>query len=480
MELIIDDSLIGKDLKKLFMYTAVMLIVVLIQIVSRYFVTNKSLSVCQKIILKVKEDIVDQLFKYSLSFFEIYKKAQVISVIENDLQQIQRVILYAITEFLVSAITIVGLIAIIFKIDYHIGILCIIQLMIYVYLQKKNGKKLKDNSLVLSKSKGELYLRTQELVSNSFDIKVLNYTGRYKGIYIGKCIEYFKKEKKITKLGILANIVGIIFDNLSLILVLTIGGYMMLNDQMTVGTLFSLSIYTQQIFSPITMLTNLYVEVKKIQASINRVSDLLNNSQYVIEDGNIYLDEPLSGEIILKELSFSYDLDKIFDKVDLNLKRASKVALLGSNGSGKTTLVKLLMRLQENYTGEICIDGHNVKDYRLDYLRKNIICISQKSFMFNGTIKENILLRNKDISEERINEIISLVCLDEDIKNMPNGINTIIGDNGTTLSGGQEQKVALARIFVKDYSIIILDEPTSALDIESEEIICKNIFVSRL
>ena len=100
--------------------------------------------------------------------------------------------------------------------------------------------------------------------------------------------------------------------------------------------------------------------------------------------------------------------------------------------------------------------------------------------MFNGTIKENILLGNKDISEERINEIISLVCLDEDIKNMPNGINTIIGDNGTTLSGGQEQKVALARIFVKDYSIIILDEATSALDIESEEIICKNIFVSRL
>lgn len=140
---------------------------------------------------------MDQLFKYSLSFFEIYKKAQVISVIENDLQQIQRVILYAITEFLVSAITIVGLIAIIFKIDYHIGILCIIQLMIYVYLQKKNGKKLKDNSLVLSKSKGELYLRTQELVSNSFDIKVLNYTGRYKGIYIGKCIEYFKKEKRL-------------------------------------------------------------------------------------------------------------------------------------------------------------------------------------------------------------------------------------------------------------------------------------------
>ena len=97
--------------------------------------------------------------------------------------------------------------------------------------------------------------------------------------------------------------------------------------------------------------------------------------------------------------------------------------------------------------------------------------------MFNGTIKENILLGNKDISEERINEIISLVCLDEDIKNMPNGINTIIGDNGTTLSGGQEQKVALARIFVKDYSIIILDEPTSALDIESEEIISKVLSV---
>ncbi|WP_195266758.1 ABC transporter transmembrane domain-containing protein [Clostridium sp. 1001275B_160808_H3] len=476
IELVIDDALVNKSINKLFIYTFSMFFIVIIQSLSRYFVANKSLTICQKIILKIKEDITEQLSKYSQIFFGEYKRSQIISVIENDLQQIERVGIYIITEFLVSVITIIGLLIIIFVIDYHIAIVCIALLILYAYLQKNNGKKLKSYSLGLSKSKGELYSHTQELVFNISDIKMLNYHHQYKKNYLNKCIEYFKKEKRITNLGVWSNIVGIVFNNLTLIIALCLGGYMMLNEEMTVGILFSLTVYTQQLFSPVTVLTNLYVELKKIQASLKRVSNILHNKKYVIQEGYKSSEQPLYGDIILKDFSFSYGKEIIFNKANINIENRSKIALIGSNGSGKTTLIRLLMRLQEDYQGEILLDGCNIEDYKLDYLRENIICISQRPFILNGTILDNILLNNKELTEEKVNEIISLVCLTDDIKNMPNGINTVIGDNGISLSGGQAQKLALARIFVNDYSIIILDEPTSALDIESEEIICKNIY----
>lgn len=476
LKLIIDEALMDKSIHKLFTYTFIMFFIVIIMLISRYFVANKSLVVCQKIMLKTKQSIIEQLIKYSQIFFREYKNSQIISVIENDLQQIQRVGIYIITEFLVAAITIIGLLFIIFTIDYHIAIVCVALLIIYAYLQKNNGKKLKSYSLGLSKSKGELYSHTQEFVFNISDIKMLNYHHEYKKTYINNCLKYFKKEKDITNLGVWSNIMGIIFNNLALVLILCLGGYMMLNGHMTVGMLFSLTIYAQQLFSPVTTLTNLYVELKKIQASLKRVSKLLHNSDYVIEDGYICSDKPLCGDIILKDFSFRYDKDIIFDKANITIEGESKIALLGNNGSGKTTLIRLFMRLQKGYDGQIILDENNIENYKLDYLRENIICISQNPFIFNGTILENILLNDKEIPEERVNEIIKLVCLEEDIKNMQNGINTIIGDNGISLSGGQSQKIALARIFVKDYSIIILDEPTSALDMESEKIICENIY----
>ncbi|WGX77865.1 ATP-binding cassette domain-containing protein (plasmid) [Paraclostridium bifermentans] len=476
LKLIIDDALVDKSVYKLFTYTAVMLFTVIIMLVSKYLVANKSLLLCQKLTLKIRQTITEQLIKYSQTFFREYENGQIISIIENDLQNVQNLAIYMITEFLVAIITTIGLLVIIFTINYQIAIACILLLVIYTYLQNHNGKKIKSNSLELSKNKGSLYSHTQELVFNISDIKMLNYHKEYKKIYNNKCERYFEVERSVVHFGVWSNIIGIIFKNLGLILVLCLGGYMVLIGDMSVGILFTLTIYAQQLFSPIITLTNLYVELKKIQASFKRISTLINNDDYVIEDGYIYPDKPLHKNIILKDFSFKYGDDIIFNKANLKIENESKIALLGNNGSGKTTLIRLFMRLQKDYEGKIILDGHNIEDYKLDYLRNNIICISQNPWIFNGTILENILLYNKEIPKETVEKVIRLVCLEEDIKNMPNGLNTIIGDKGISLSGGQKQKIALARVFVTNHSIIVLDEPTSALDLKSEKIICENIY----
>lgn len=476
LKMIIDDALVEKNIHKLFFYTLGMIITLLIMVISRYLVSDKSLKVCQKVTLKIKSNILEQITKYSEMFFKKYKNAEITSIIENDLQHVQRIGMYIITEFLVSIITIIGLLLIIFTINLYIGLLCIFLLIIYAYLQKKNGKKIKNYSLKLSKYKGELYSHTQEFISNLSDIKMLNYHNKYKDNYIYRCIEYFKLEKNIVNLGVFSNIIGIIFNNLALILILCLGGYIMLQKNMTMGMLFTLTIYVQQLFSPIITLTNLYIEIKKLQASLKRISNLLNNNDYIIHTGYIDPDNSLYGDISLTDFSFKYENKIIFDKSNMKINPKSKIGIIGDNGSGKTTLMKILMRLQKNYKGKITIDGYNIENYKLDYLRRNIICISQNSFIFSGTILENITLNNNNVSREKIEEIIDLVCLRKDIDDMKNGINTIVGNNEICLSGGQVQKIALARIFLTDCPIILLDEPTSALDTKSEKIICNNIY----
>lgn len=476
LKMIIDDALVEKNIHKLFFYTLGMIITLLIMVISRYLVSDKSLKVCQKVTLKIKSNILEQITKYSEMFFKKYKNAEITSIIENDLQHVQRIGMYIITEFLVSIITIIGLLLIIFTINLYIGLLCIFLLIIYAYLQKKNGKKIKNYSLKLSKYKGELYSHTQEFISNLSDIKMLNYHNKYKDNYIYRCIEYFKLEKNIVNLGVFSNIIGIIFNNLALILILCLGGYIMLQKNMTMGMLFTLTIYVQQLFSPIITLTNLYIEIKKLQASLKRISNLLNNNDYIIHTGYIDSDNSLYGDISLTDFSFKYENKIIFDKSNMKINPKSKIGIIGDNGSGKTTLMKILMRLQKNYKGKITIDGYNIENYKLDYLRRNIICISQNSFIFSGTILENITLNNNNVSREKIEEIIDLVCLRKDIDDMKNGINTIVGNNEICLSGGQVQKIALARIFLTDCPIILLDEPTSALDTKSEKIICNNIY----
>lgn len=476
LKMIIDDALVEKNIHKLFFYTLGMIITLLIMVISRYLVSDKSLKVCQKVTLKIKSNILEQITKYSEMFFKKYKNAEITSIIENDLQHVQRIGMYIITEFLVSIITIIGLLLIIFTINLYIGLLCIFLLIIYAYLQKKNGKKIKNYSLKLSKYKGELYSHTQEFISNLSDIKMLNYHNKYKDNYIYRCIEYFKLEKNIVNLGVFSNIIGIIFNNLALILILCLGGYIMLQKNMTMGMLFTLTIYVQQLFSPIITLTNLYIEIKKLQASLKRISNLLNNNDYIIHTGYIDSDNSLYGDISLTDFSFKYENKIIFDKSNMKINPKSKIGIIGDNGSGKTTLMKILMRLQKNYKGKITIDGYNIENYKLDYLRRNIICISQNSFIFSGTILENITLNNNNVSKEKIEEIIDLVCLRKDIDDMKNGINTIVGNNEICLSGGQVQKIALARIFLTDCPIILLDEPTSALDTKSEKIICNNIY----
>lgn len=216
------------------------------------------------------------------------------------------------------------------------------------------------------------------------------------------------------------------------------------------------------------------MEIKKTQVSLKRIFNLLENNEETILNGNYYIDK-INGKIEFINVSLRYSRDRIIKNINLSINKGEKVAILGANGIGKTSIVRLLLRTHK-YSGEIRIDQNNIENYKLECLKKDILFINQKPFIFNGTIKDNILLGSKEIKEDELNKVLEKVLFLDDVNKMSNGINTYVGEKGVLLSGGQMQKIALARMFVFNPSILILDEPTAALDIDAEEIICANIF----
>ena len=236
----------------------------------------------------------------------------------------------------------------------------------------------------------------------------------------------------------------------------------------------------------ITALVLLYTPIKNIGKSFNnvqisflaieRIFELLNLKPQIIDCKNAQKLEKIKGSIVFDHVCFSYtDDNPVLKDINLSVPHGSSIALVGNSGGGKTTLVNLLPRFYDVSSGQILINGKNIRTYALTSLRNQIAVVFQDNFLFSGSIRDNILLGKTDATEKEIWKVLKLVYLDDFIKTLPEGLDTQIGERGTLLSGGQKQRLAIARALIKDTPIVILDEATSALDNKSEAIVQKAI-----
>lgn len=207
---------------------------------------------------------------------------------------------------------------------------------------------------------------------------------------------------------------------------------------------------------------------------MERVFGLLDRMPAIQSKENAKPMTGLQKQIEYKDVSFAYEKGRpVLKHVNLTINKGQTIAFVGNSGGGKSTLISLLPRFYDlgNNSGQILIDGTNIKDLDLDSLRQNIAVVFQDNFLFDGTIRENILLGNENAKEEDIQKAIQMACLDEFIKTLKDGLDTRIGERGVLLSGGQKQRIAIARAFLKNAPIVILDEATSALDNKSEAVV---------
>lgn len=300
---------------------------------------------------------------------------------------------------------------------------------------------------------------------------------KWDNLYIKQIDESFKYSVFTSIAGSINNLL----QQFSGLIIIWFGALLVLNGELSIGGLIAFRILSSFVTSPILRITSLWQNFQETIISLERLSDILDQPQ---ENDNTNQNLPslplIKGAVKYKNVSFRFSQDENFviKKVNLDIKTGSFVGIIGLSGSGKSTIMKILNRLVGPHNGKVTIDGIDISKINLYSLRSQIGFFPQESFLFDGTIQENISLGRPDANFDEISYSAWLACAEKFINELPNGFNTYVGERGATLSGGQKQRIALARSLLKNPNLIILDEATSSLDISTEEELIKRLRMS--
>ena len=255
------------------------------------------------------------------------------------------------------------------------------------------------------------------------------------------------------------------------------GSQLVLSGEITVGELVTFNGYIGLFVTPVDWIPILIARFKRAEISYQRLEKIFMLETEKINTKRIFKTEKLNGDIVIQDLNFNYPgiIDKALENINVEIKKGQTLGIIGTIGSGKTTLMNLLTKLYTVPNGKIKIGGKDINEIPIDVLRNNICYITQDNFLFSTTLQDNISLFREDYHEEEIKESTKKAAVYEDIKSMPEGIHTVIGERGGDLSGGQKQRIAISRAFLKNSTILIFDDTFSALDNKTSEKLIENI-----
>ena len=425
---------------------------------------------------KLRIKAYDHIQKLDMQFFDRDNTGRLLSILNDDINQLERFLDHGANEIIQLFVSVIIIGGTMLWVAPQIAIFAFIPIPFIFWgsirFQKRLAPKYKD---VRSKA-GLLASRLNNNLGGILTIKSFT-TEKWELNRLNKeSLSYQKSNKSAIKLSS-AFIPLIRFAILfAFIAILLIGGFQVWNKTLNVGTYSFLVFITQRLLWPLTTLGHVLDDFQRSLASINRVIDLID-TPIEIKDGTKKIDlKTINGEISFRNISFNY-LGRKSTISGINFKVPAKttIGIVGLTGSGKSTLIKLLLRIYDINKGTISIDGISIKDIKLKELRKCISLVSQETYLFHGTVNENISYGSNNASFEDIVKASKIAEAHKFIEQLPDGYKTIVGERGQRLSGGQRQRIALARAVLKDAPILILDEATASVDNETEVLIQKSL-----
>ena len=470
---LIDDVLVNKNARMMVLVIVGIFVATITKVVTGYFASISSNYVTETIKRDIKIDVYTHLQHLPMSYFKQHKLGDIMARLSGDSATLGR-IGFIIFDMFKEFLTVIALTFRMFQVDFILALIALIVMPLMIRVVKKYTKKIRKSGRIRQDTSGAVASFIQETLSGVFVIKAFNNSDdmveRYKEI----SMDEFQKSYRSTKIKAKVSPINEVITTIMVLLVASYGGYQILVAKtMSAGDLISFVTALGLMSQPLKRLVNKNNDLQEALPSADRVIEILD---VPVEQDHYGEEKELNGKIetmSFNNVSFHYDdsPELILKNINLDVKAGEVVAFVGKSGSGKTTLVNLIPRFFEVSEGNIEVNGINIKNLSLKKYRDYIGVVPQESFLFSGTVYDNIAFGKAGVTEEDIVKAAKMANAYDFIMELPNQFKTEVGERGTMLSGGQKQRIAIARALIQNPEIMILDEATSALDTESERLV---------
>ena len=438
--------------------------------ISLYCAKAIMVSVAEEVKKKLQLDMTKSLINADTQFIDRKHTGNFISNLTYDVTHITNLLSNAILILFKDSLTLIGLLAVMFYQNWKLAIISIIMIPLAGTASKTLGKRITKVVTQAQEKSGFLTSYLIEIFKNHKLIKIFqkeDYEVERANIHLDELKE---KNKKISTVFLRMSPIMETFTGIMIAFLIFYSGNLIAKDEININNFFSFLAAMMLAYQPVRSLSVINMGVNQGISAASRILPLIDNKNLINEVENPKNLEIHNAEVELKDVNFAYENNEgdVLKSVNLNFAGGKMTSLVGHSGSGKTTILNLIPRFYDPHTGDILIDSQSIYKSSLKSLREKISLVSQETTLFDDTIKNNIKYANPDATDEELLHVAKLSSCDEFIEKLPNKYDTLIGENGIRLSGGEKQRVSIARAMIKRSSIILLDEATSALDTETE------------
>ena len=460
----LDEVLIKGNKEMLFLIPLAIIIVTLCKGIATYTHSFQMSKVAHSVIAKLQTHMFEKFMYLNLNYFNESKSGNLISRLINDTYYLRLAIVKSVTAVIKDILVIIFLLANMFYQSWSLTLFAFFAFPLAIWPIKKIGKSIRKITYEIQNEIAKFSNVLAESIKGIRQVKAYN-REEYEKKRAFETINFIKKffirsAFVSNRLSPLMEFIG----SLAVAVSIYAGGVFVLNESMTTGQFMSFLVSLLLAYQPVKALGNLNISVQEGLAGAERIFLLLDTPLEKSEKHEVSSNIKLNGNIEFKDVNFSYSEQKILNNINLTIDSGKKTAFVGMSGSGKSTLINLLLRFYDHYKGTIKIDQKDIKSLSLFDLRENISLITQETLLFNESILDNIRYGNMSSNDDEIQAIADISGVSKFANQLPDKLNTIVGESGIKLSGGQRQRIAIARALIKDAPILIMDEATSSLD----------------